>query len=127
MRGLKLREVVFAPRKRHSAARSAPLMRGLKPGIQEGRVGHEVIAARSAPLMRGLKPGQAWLRCAWLLHCRAVCPANEGIETLRLCLNGGGGHGGLAARSAPLMRGLKHGSSAHLGTCAPSLPRGLPR
>ena len=64
-------------------------------------------AARSAPLMRGLKLGSQSGSWARIRSCRAVCPANEGIET--------GSTRDLvsfpvfrAARSAPLMRGLKH-------------------
>ena len=63
-------------------ARSAPLMRGLK---QEGFLRfsqlHDLVA-RSAPLMRGLKPEPAGPFKMMFLRCRAVCPANEGIETM---------------------------------------------
>ena len=62
--------------------------------------------ARSAPLMRGLKR-EPWLESGFMFsRSRAVCPANEGIETLRrqaAVVR----PGALAARSAPLMRGLK--------------------
>ena len=108
-------------------------MRGLKLQVNEGRLqGTRFVVARSAPLMRGLKPLQprGWPRCA--LRCvarsaplmrglkpccgivsgfpsntgRAVCPANEGIETLFQV--GFVLHEELhVARSAPLMRGLK--------------------
>ena len=48
----------------------------------------EVRAARSAPLMRGLKP---MVRNVFSCGChdgRAVCPANEGIETQRFATRG---------------------------------------
>ena len=66
----------------HRVARSAPLMRGLKPGqlwsIQSsGKFG----VARSAPLMRGLKPQKSSSSESESMISRAVCPANEGIET----------------------------------------------
>ena len=56
--------------------------------------------------MRGLKLGNGNIPCLSDLYRRAVCPANEGIETT--CLQGRVGECWHAvARSAPLMRGLK--------------------
>ena len=75
--------------------------------------------------MRGLK--QHVIRCSCEGHCtsRAVCPANEGIETkdgdfvMRRMLK-------LAARSAPLMRGLKLYRHAALGVVEIHAARSAP-
>ena len=95
----------------YQAARSAPLMRGLKRGIQrdssnplayrravcpanegiETKDGDFVmrrmlkLAARSAPLMRGLKRERGHPIKMFVTQSRAVCPANEGIETIPTC------------------------------------------
>ena len=67
-----------------------------------------------------------WLQAAVADFGRAVCPANEGIETPDKD-SGQPEKQILAARSAPLMRGLKlldHRFTRHIP--AP-MPRGLPR
>ena len=66
-----------------------------------------IFAARSAPLMRGLKLGIIQQLLGNVAKRRAVCPANEGIETQ--CDHFRNPLLGPAARSAPLMRGLKLG------------------
>ena len=65
-----------------SAARSAPLMRGLKRNKSALAIILKPFpAARSAPLMRGLKQNKPGDNLGRLALGRAVCPANEGIET----------------------------------------------
>ena len=83
MRGLKHSAVAaLAQAEYYSVARSAPLMRGLKPGLHCHVSFPQFYVARSAPLMRGLKPpAQFELFAVEAINCRAVCPANEGIET----------------------------------------------
>ena len=94
----------------HLAARSAPLMRGLKLGDRGGSVGSRLSSRAVCPANEGIETAQERFRAALQLSSsRAVCPANEGIETflvqseccVKSCLG--------AARSAPLMRGLKQG------------------
>ena len=110
-------------------ARSAPLMRGLKLGVGFDHITDYLFVARSAPLMRGLKRSRlTWLRRrrSLLRVCRAVCPANEGIETtsppslmLSVIKN--------VARSAPLMRGLKQSRCGFNQVKLGFKSRGLPR
>ena len=101
-------KVTQAPCSNRCVARSAPLMRGLKPGGQESnnRCPKNQVA-RSAPLMRGLKLDEPQRRQRELhVIGRAIRPAYEGIETLPQKRF----HPATpirVARSAPLMRGLK--------------------
>ena len=120
---VKIRSARFTP------ARSAPLMRGLKLDEVNYPTSLPVYPARSAPLMRGLKHEcLAKIHDVDQRHSRAVCPAYEGIETRnaldRIALQ----RGNSVARSAPLMRGLKHRHNLILrGPVEIHQPRGLPR
>ena len=107
MRGLK-REVIlegvgdcFLPRA------VCPAYEGIetRSSMACSRLGLSRMPARSAPLMRGLKPF-FYHHNRDVLQARAVCPAYEGIETQRIESPGRAVHQ-RPARSAPLMRGLK--------------------
>ena len=108
MRGLKLGRGLKYCRLATWVARSAPLMRGLKRQLlrsPDGRRSESV--ARSAPLMRGLKLSEARRNGLGFDDLsRAVCPANEGIET-QIAARRQLAERLDVARSAPLMRGLK--------------------
>ena len=59
-----------------------PANEGIETPKKRARRERETNAARSAPLMRGLKRRLARnFRFRSSTACRAVCPANEGIET----------------------------------------------
>ena len=68
--------------------------------------------ARSAPLMRGLKPSIGLYGDSTENLCRAIRPAYEGIETTQ-SIRPGFDCRDQVARSAPLMRGLKRLSVEH--------------
>ena len=99
MRGLKREPTCAAVILIGSAARSAPLMRGLKHRGDQAT--HQRRRCRRAvcPANEGIEtlPGPA---LHWLPGFgRAVCPANEGIETL-------GRHIGNQRITGPTSRGL---------------------
>ena len=61
-------------------------MRGLKPLLLYADMLTKGLVARSAPLMRGLKHRAIAEGITLEEFRRAVCPANEGIETF-VCAN----------------------------------------
>ena len=67
--------------RRSVVARSAPLMRGLKLACMLPSRSIRVVA-RSAPLMRGLKPVTHGFTYITVPPGRAIRPAYEGIETV---------------------------------------------
>ena len=132
------------------AARSAPLMRGLKRRPDD-RILAGFLCRAVCPANEGIETLLGDLCSCRLCGCRAVCPANEGIETALLlyadmlteilgravCPANEGIETWLetslptetqsaAARSAPLMRGLKRQKNVPDGNGRPT-PRGLPR
>ena len=109
-----------------------PANEGIETFRKVGKVGcpGQNYVARSAPLMRGLKLVASLGRNKSTgREGRAVCPANEGIETQGSKLDDH--RAKIVARSAPLMRGLKplgrgrdRGSALSVARSAP-LMRGL--
>ena len=152
MRGLKLGSAPASARLPQGRA-VCPANEGIETRASlQLRSSFSPYVARSAPLMRGLKLQEIGQIIAVIPTGRAVCPANEGIETCCTgCLAGNGTL--VVARSAPLMRGLKPVPNSsqdalvrcqvarsaplmrglkqvHLGfrhRCSPCQSRGLPR